>query len=134
MKRILRIFFIGLLALWLTEKVAEGFSLSGGLQTLVLAAAAFTLLNLFVRPILRLFFLPLNIITLGLFSWVVNVLVLYLLVLIIPQIKIQAFDFPGFSQVGFVIPPLHFTFFLTLVLSSFIISFIAGFFNWLASD
>lgn len=132
MKRILRLFFISLLALWLTTKVVAGFSYTGGFQTLILATAAFTLINLFIRPILRLFFLPLNFLTLGLFSWVVNVAILYILVLIIPQIKISAFDFPGFSWEGFTIPAVHLSFWLVLIITSFVISFISSFLNWLA--
>lgn len=133
MKRIIRIFFISLLAIWLAAKIIGGFSYEGGSQTLILAAAAFTVINIFIRPLLRLFFLPLNVLTLGLFSWVVNVLVLYLLVLIIPQVNIQAFDFPGFSRQGFVIPAMRLTFLTTLIVSSFVISGISGFFNWLAT-
>lgn len=133
MKRIIRIFFVSLLAIWLAAKLIGGFSYEGGPQTLILAAAAFTVINIFIRPLLRLFFLPLNILTLGLFSWVVNVLVLYLLVLIISQVNIQAFDFPGFSRQGFIIPAMHLTFLATLIVSSFVISGISGFFNWLAT-
>ena len=132
MKRVLRIFLISLLALWLTAQLVAGFSYEGGFQTLILAAGAFTALNLLVRPILRLFFLPLNLLTLGLFSWVVNIAVLYLLILIIPQIKITPFDFVGFSRQGFTAPAMHFSFLATLVLSSFAISFISSFLNWLA--
>lgn len=132
MKRVLRLFFISLFALWLTPKLVAGFSYSGGFQTLVWAAGIFTLINLFVRPFLRLFFLPLNILTLGLFSWAANVLVLYLLMLIVQQIKIVAYDFPGFSWQGFTIPPMHLSFLFALIISSFVISFISSFLNWLA--
>lgn len=132
MKRILRIFLISILALWLTAKLVQGFSYGGGNETLVGAAAAFTGINLFIRPILRLFFLPLNLLTLGLFSWVVNVLVLYILILLISQIKISAFDFPGFGWRGFAIPPMYVSFLFSLIISSFVISFISSFLNWLA--
>lgn len=132
MKRILRIYLISLFALWLTAQVVGGFSYEGGFQALMVAAGAFTLINLFIRPILRLFFLPLNVLTLGLFSWLINVLILYLLVLLIPQIKISAFDFVGFSREGFIIPNMHMSFFFTLVISSFVISFASSFLNWLA--
>lgn len=132
MKRVLRLFLISFVALWLTAQVIKGFIYTGGFPTLVLAAAVFTIINLLVRPILRLFFLPLNLITLGLFSWIINVLALYLLVLVIPQIKISAFDFPGYGWQGFLIPAMHLNFFLTLVVSSFFISLTASFLNWLA--
>lgn len=132
MKGLIRTFFISLYSLWLAPSVVLGFSYSGGTRTLVLAAAAFTAINLFVRPIIRLFFLPLNLLTLGFFSWMVNVIVLYILITLIPQIKIVAFDFPGFSGNGFIIPPMHLSFIFALIASSFVISFISSFLNWLA--
>lgn len=132
MKGLIRSFFISFYSLWLTPNVVLGFSYSGGIRTLFLAAAAFTGINLFIRPIIRLFFLPLNLLTLGLFSWIVNVLVLYILIRLISQIKIVAFDFPGFSWSGFVIPPMHLSFIFALIVSSFVISFIFSFLNWLA--
>lgn len=131
MKRVLRLFLISLFALWLTSQFVAGFSYGGKTETLIWATVTFTAINLFVRPVLRLFFLPLNMLTLGLFSWVVNVLVLYLLILIIPQIKITAFDFPGFSWQGLIIPAMHVNFLFTLIVSSFVISFISSFFDWL---
>lgn len=132
MKRVLRLFFISLFALWLAPKLVTGFSYSGGFQTLAWAAGIFTLINLFVRPFLRLFFLPLNILTLGLFSWAANVLVLYLLMLVVHEIKIVAYNFPGFSWQGFTIPSMYISFLFALIISSFVISFISSFLNWLA--
>ncbi|MDP3998840.1 MAG: phage holin family protein [bacterium] len=132
MKRILRIFLISVFALWLTARLIDGISIEGGNQTLFFAAAVFTAINLFIRPLLRLLFLPLNLLTLGMFSWVANLLVLYLLVLIVPQVKISPFDFPGFLWSGFTVPAMHLNFIFALAVSSFLISFISSFLNWLA--
>lgn len=132
MKGLLRAFLITFFALWLTAKAVAGFTYSGGYQILLLATLVLFLLNLFGRPLLRLFFLPLNFLTLGLFSWVINVGLLYLLTLIVPQIKIVPFQFPGFAYQGFAIPPIYFTYLYTLVLGAFIISFISNFLTWLS--
>lgn len=131
MKRFLRSFLITLLTLWLTTKIVLGFLYTGGFQTLFLATIAFTFINFFLKPLAKLFFLPLTLLTLGLFSWAINVGMLYLLTIIVTQIKVNAWQFPGFSFQGFIIPKIYFSYFLTLILTSFVISFFSTFFRWL---
>lgn len=132
MKSILRAFFINLAALYLLSRVVTGFTYTGGFETLILAAMALTGINMFVKPLVKLFFLPLNILTLGLFSWVVNAGMIYLLTLVVPKIKIVPWQFSGFSYQGFIIPSLSFNFLTTLALCALIVSFISFFLNWLA--
>ena len=57
--------------------------------TLVVAAAVFTLVNMWLRPIVRLLSLPLIILTLGLFLFVVNVLMLYVTDWLVPDFEIE---------------------------------------------
>src|SRR5258708_4119385 len=49
----------------------------GNFTTLVVDSIVLTVLQKIVRPILQILFLPINIITLGLFAWVINVLILW---------------------------------------------------------
>lgn len=49
------------------------------------------LLNMFVKPILLLLTLPINILTLGLFTVVINVLMIYLASAIVPGFKVDNF-------------------------------------------
>lgn len=70
-------------AIWLTSLLLSGVSLTeseGWDQLLVVGVVGliFTLVNLIVKPIVSLFALPLTIITLGLFTLVINALMLLL--------------------------------------------------------
>lgn len=70
-------------AIWLTSLLLSGVSLTeseGWDQLLVVGVVGliFTLVNLVVKPIVSLFALPLTIITLGLFTLVINALMLLL--------------------------------------------------------
>jgi putative membrane protein len=65
-------------ALYFATIYLPGFSLSGGLQNLVLGAIVLTLLNAFIRPILRLISAPLVWITFGLFNFVINMAILWI--------------------------------------------------------
>ena len=132
MKRILRSLVINIFALWLTSLFRPGLSYRGGVGTLVFAAFVFGMINLFLRPIIRFFLLPINLLTLGLFGWLINVIMLYLLTLLVPQIEISPFDFPGFQYHGFVIPSFWISHFWCTVFASLSINFISGFLHWLA--
>jgi putative membrane protein len=61
---------------------------------LVMASLVLGILNAFVRPILMLLALPFLIVTLGLFTWVINALLLYLVGQILnPHFEVDSFLF-----------------------------------------
>lgn len=79
--------------------------------TLLGATVVLTLLQLVVEPVLKLLLLPINIITLGLFSCVINAFILWLAAVMVP----------GFVIVPLVIMGVQLGWFLTLVICSFFI-------------
>ena len=132
MKGIFRSFLINLFTLSLASKIVLGFKLENGWQTYVLGAMVLSLILIFIKPLLKLLFLPINFLTLGVFSWIINVVVLYLLTVFVPQIKVSAFQFLGFSYQGFTIPSMYFGNFQSFIVISFIISIISNFLTWLS--
>jgi putative membrane protein len=60
---------------------------------LLMASLALGILNAFVRPILMLLALPFLIVTLGLFTWVINALLLYLVGLLMPNFEVDSFRY-----------------------------------------
>lgn len=75
---ILRI-LINAVALWITaELLTEQITISQDFGTLLIVAVVFGLVNALIRPIARLLTCPLSIITLGLFTFVINGLMLML--------------------------------------------------------
>ncbi len=74
---------INALALWAASAIVSGIELSGDdttgkVVTLLVVAAIFGLVNTLIKPILKLFTLPLFILTLGLITFVINALMLWL--------------------------------------------------------
>jgi len=65
-------------ALYVAVLVVPNLEFTGEWWKLLLVAAIFGLVNTFVRPILRIFTLPITILTLGLFLLVINALMLLL--------------------------------------------------------
>lgn len=131
MKSLLRYFLINLTALWITTEVIHGFSYSGGFKTLIVGSALFACINLLLVPLLKILFLPLNLLTLGLFTWLINVLAIFALTQFIPQFKLTSFYFPGLTYNGFVVPGTYLTVFWVAVAASFVIGLVTHFMHWL---
>ena len=65
-------------ALWVADWLLPGFSVTGGLAGYAIAGAVLGLLSGIVRPVLKLLTFPLILVTLGLFSAVINAFLLWL--------------------------------------------------------
>lgn len=72
---ILRI-VINAVALWVAAWIVPGISLDENLGGLLLAAVVFGLVNAFIKPIVQFLSCPITILTLGLFTLVINALML----------------------------------------------------------
>ncbi len=132
MKGIIRNFLFQGIALFVISLVFTGLTIRGGLQSYAIGGVVLAFLSFIVKPILGILSLPLNILTLGLFSFVINAFVLFLLTKIIHQVHVAAFTFHGVSFMKYSIPTIHFNIILSFIVISFGISFVAGFLNWLA--
>ena len=65
-------------ALYVAAWAISGVSYGDDWWSLLIAAAVFTLVNMWVKPILTLLSLPFIIVTLGLFLFLLNILMLYI--------------------------------------------------------
>lgn len=131
MKSLLRNFLINFAALYATTRMVPGFVAEGGVKSYVLGAAGLMVLNAVVVPLLKITFLPLNLVTLGIFAWIINVVALYLLVSFIPDFKLVPFHFAGATVSGFNIPEMELNVLQVAILSSFLVGFISHVLRWL---
>lgn len=131
MKSLIRNYLITLAALVVTTEIIPGLSYSGGLLTLLIGSLGLMLINWFIIPLLKITFLPLNLLTLGFFTWVINVVALYLLTKLAPQFKLLPYTYPGGSYNGFVIPDISLNVLMVAILASFLIGLSSQFLRWL---
>jgi putative membrane protein len=110
MHRILFKWLINALALLVTTYLVKGIQVTG-VPALLMAAALLGILNVLIRPILIILTLPINIITLGLFTFIINGAMLWFVSLIIKGFMIQGF-WPA-------------------VIGALIISIVSWFINWM---
>ena len=104
MKRLLSLMLSAALGLWLAttfipgakatilpESNFFGFTLTATWQLFILLGIALGLLNYFVKPILNVITLPLRIITLGLFGFVINMGLIWVVDVIFEELNIPLF-------------------------------------------
>lgn len=98
---------------------------------MAVGSLAFMLVNALLVPLVRILLLPLNLLTLGLFAWLANVLAFYALVRLDSNFQIEPFFFPGSTFNGFIIPSAHLTPFQVVIVASLVIGAIIHCAGWL---
>jgi putative membrane protein len=82
--------FINALAFYITSYIIPGVVI-GGWQTLLVIAVVWGILTVVIKPILVILTLPINILTLGLFTFVINAILLLMMSNIVPGFHINGF-------------------------------------------
>jgi putative membrane protein len=78
-------------ALFVASWILSGVTYGDQWWTLLIAGIVFTFVNMFVKPILTVLSIPFIVVTLGLFYFVLNILMLYLTDWIVPDFEIRTF-------------------------------------------
>lgn len=131
MKTFLKHIFVNLVTLYTVAMFYPGFVIAPNTKTLLTASVIWLLLNKVVKPIIKLLLLPINLITLNLFSWLINVATLFLLQFFADGITLNSYLFPGYSQNGFALPQTQINLFFSYLLTAFLLNTIHGFILWL---
>ena len=118
MKLILRI-IINAVAIWITSLLLSSFVFSGSIVNLIIIGIVFGLINALIRPLVKLLTLPINVVTLGLFSLVINTLMLMLTVWLSDSLSLEGGFFKSF---------------LTAFVGAIIISIISTILSWFMPD
>lgn len=79
------------IALFVAAWILSGISYGDQWWTLFIAAAVFTFVNMWVKPILTVLSIPFIIVTLGLFYFLINILMLYITDWVVPDFEIRTF-------------------------------------------
>lgn len=79
------------LALYVANQFIKGVSFEGTIVDLLLAGFILGVLNFFVKPVLKIISTPLIILTLGLFIFIINIFILWLLQYLLPELTIDGF-------------------------------------------
>ncbi|MFY9845821.1 MAG: phage holin family protein [Terriglobales bacterium] len=89
--RLLLHWILSALAVWIVSRVVPGISVSGPMAALI-AAAVIGLVNATLGLILKVLTFPLTLLTLGLFWFVINALMLELASSLVPGFQVRGFE------------------------------------------
>jgi len=131
MKKIIRLWFIYLISLKVAQVIIPSIVFSRGWQTLFVTAISLTVFELAIKPIAKILLIPINILTLGLTRWVVNIAGLYIITVLINDFAIGPYSFPGLVWEGFTIPPVAFSMLATYFVVSLVINLLSSAIRWL---
>src|SRR3989344_4898359 len=122
----MRKFIVKILATAASFYVAQyflsGIHLENTWSAYLLASLTFVIFNLILTPIIKLLLLPINLLTLGLFRWLTNVLTLYIFDLLYDGLSITNFTYPGLSSTFLSLPSTPLNLFWVLVLAALLMS------------
>lgn len=131
MKRFLRSLVIHLFALWFVAQNIGGVDYQNSPYILTLGALALTITDSVLKPIINIFLLPFNLVTLGVFRWVSNVVTFYIATLLVSGFSIVTFTFKGLATPWFIIPEFYLSTLWAYVFVAFVISFITSLIFWI---
>ena len=83
-------FFILISSIWMTAKILPGTDIKS-FASAIPAAIVLTLLNIFVEPLLIILTIPITILTLGLFLWVIDGIIIWWVSKMTSGLKISSF-------------------------------------------
>ena len=90
LKRFLFSWLVNFLGLWAASELFSSIQYGGKLRFLIIASAIFGIVNALVRPIVVILSLPAIVLTFGLFTLVVNTLMLYVTSFFYPTLQINS--------------------------------------------
>lgn len=86
----LKWFLVNVITLLILARFLPGFTITEW-QNAIIAVLVIGFINITIKPIFKLLALPITLLTLGLFSWVINALMLLLAAYLTPGFKIDGF-------------------------------------------
>lgn len=99
MKKMLISIVINAIALWAAAWILGGGDMIDGVLGWLFLAVIFGLVNTFIKPIIKLFSLPFTILTLGLFTLIINAVMLALTIWVAKMLGITTWFFSGFWEI-----------------------------------
>lgn len=87
--RLLISFISNLIALLAAVYFVKGFEIAPEIESFLLVTAVFTLINVFIRPIIKMILSPIVLLTFGLGIILVNALTIYLLDIFLTEVSIE---------------------------------------------
>lgn len=128
MKHYLRIIVSTTVVFYATTMLMEGaIELGTDPKNILFVIGGLIIISQLINPIFSLILLPINHLTFGIFSYVLNVALFFILPHFLSGFSINAYDFPGADINGFILPAVALTQVSTVLVVSAAITIIQKF-------
>ncbi len=107
---------------YVVQYFLAGVTITPTFTSYLVLSLVFVVFSFILTPLIKLLLLPINLLTLGIFRWISNVLVLYIFDLLYDGIQISAFQFAGLTTTLIALPSTYLNLFWVLVLASLLLN------------
>jgi putative membrane protein len=131
MKKIIFELLVTALTLILADYLIPGVKLGGSIEGFLLVTLFFFGINKFVKPILKVLSLPIEVATLGIFTVVIDTILLLVVDYLLIPLHITSFWFPGITLGPILVAPMRVPVLITAIMTALFISFTSTVIIWL---
>lgn len=122
MKHYLRSLIIAAIAFYVTITLIPTITVGNDPKNMAMVIGGIFITAIAVHPVFSIVLLPINILTFGLLSLILNVVLLFALTRFVPGFAISAYNFMGANIQGFVIPAANLNQIETILAAAIIIT------------
>lgn len=122
MKKILRKLIFSGVSFYLTSFIIKGLVINKEIKVIIVSSIILGVIYYLLIPLLKISFFPLNFITFGFFSLLAYFLIFGWAINYFNLAKITNWNFPGGEILGINLPPFHFNYWQTVILTSVVYS------------
>lgn len=130
MKFVLKKYFLTTSALFTLTQLIPAIVISNSWKGLFYAGFIFSLLFYIIRPILNLIMLPINLVTLNLSSWIVQIIIFYFWSVITNTVRISSWQFGGFNLGAITLSSFNLVKWQVIIVGAIVYIFINKFLEW----
>jgi len=130
MRSLLKKYLLTLTVVYTLTLFIPAVSIAQGWSGLFYASLVLSILFYIARPIVNLIMLPLNILTLNLSAWLINIVIFYLWTVLVPEVEVIEWSFAGASFGNFIFSSYNFAGWQVIIICAIFITMLNQFLNW----
>lgn len=131
MKFILKRYLLTVVSIFITAQIIPAFSLNNGWYGLFYGSFILSIFFYIIAPILNLIMLPINLITLNLSSWIVQIIIFYLWTIVVAQMKITPWQFSGLHIGPIILSSVNLIKWQVIIILAIIFIILNKLLNWI---
>jgi|SRR3989344_4702444 len=124
MRHIIKSFIITIATVYLTYSIVPTINFGIDIKNIALFAGGMWVISQLINPIFSIVLLPINLLTFGLLSYILNIAFVFALINFLPGFSVSAYNFPGANINGFILPQMGFNQVGTILLVALIITLV----------